>query len=98
MTKRQLAKAIADELNMSQETAKKAVQRVFDGIIDALVNEGRIELRDFGVFEVKRRKPRKARNPRSGEPVQVPERVAVRFKPGKEMEEQVNQAMMTVGR
>ena len=61
------------------------------------MNEGRIELRDFGVFEVKRRKPRKARNPQSGETVQVPERVAVRFKPGKEMEEQVNQAMMAVG-
>ena len=76
----------------------KAVQRVFDGIIDAMAKEGRIELRNFGVFEVKRRKPRKARNPRSGESVQVPERVAVRFKPGKEMEEQVSQAMMAVGR
>ena len=63
MTKKELAKAIAEELNMPQETAKKAVQRVFDGIIDALVKEGRIELRDFGVFEVRRRKPRKARNP-----------------------------------
>jgi nucleoid DNA-binding protein len=97
MTKKELAKAIADELNLPQETAKKAVQRVFDGIIHALVKEGRIELRDFGVFEVKRRKPRKARNPRSGESVEVPERVAVRFKPGKEMDEQVSQAMMAVG-
>src|SRR5262249_19562831 len=74
---------------IQQQTAKKVVQRVFDGIIDALVNEGRIELRNFGIFEVKHRKPRKARNPRSGEVVTVPERAVVRFKPGLEMEERV---------
>ena len=51
--------------------------------------ERRIELRNFGVFEVKRRAPRKARNPRTGDKVFVPEKYVVTFKPGKEMEERV---------
>ena len=55
-----------------------------------MVEEGRIELRNFGVFEVKRRRARKARNPRTGENVSVPERSVVTFKPGREMEERVN--------
>ncbi len=49
------------------------VQLVFNGIIETLVEKGRIELRNFGVFEVKKRKPRQARNPRTGERVVVPE-------------------------
>ena len=51
------------------------------------MEEGRIELRNFGVFEVKKRKARQARNPRTGETVMVPERCVVRFKSGMEMGE-----------
>jgi integration host factor subunit beta len=58
---------------------------------DALVDEKRIELRNFGVFEVKKRAARKARNPRTGQRVDVPEKYVVTFKPGKEMEERVRQ-------
>jgi integration host factor subunit beta len=65
------------------------VQRTLDAIIQTLVSEGRIELRNFGVFEVKRRAPRKARNPRTGDKVYVPSKNVVTFKPGKEMEELV---------
>jgi nucleoid DNA-binding protein len=53
------------------------------------VREGRIELRNFGVFEVRQRKPRKARNPRTGEQVKVPARRVVTFKPGRQMGERV---------
>ena len=67
----------------------KVVQRVFDGIVDALVAEGRIELRNFGVFEVKKSKAREARNPRTGEAVMVPARNRIRFKAGMEMAEKV---------
>jgi nucleoid DNA-binding protein len=67
------------------------VQRVFDGLVETLVKEGRIELRNFGVLQVKERKPRKARNPRTGEAVAVPKKFVVTFKPGREMEEQVRQ-------
>ena len=89
MTKKELAKAISDELGITTVVALQAVQRAFDGITETLVEEGRIELRNFGVFEVKKRKPRKARNPRTGEKVKVPAKLVVTFKPGREMEERV---------
>jgi integration host factor subunit beta len=71
MTKKDMAKAIAEAMGLTQGQAREAVQRVFDGITETLLNEGRIELRNFGVFEVKKRKPRIARNPRTGENVSV---------------------------
>jgi integration host factor subunit beta len=86
VTKKDLAKAISDELGITTVVALQAVQRTFDGITETLVEEGRIELRNFGVFEVKKRKPRRACNPRTGEKVKVPARMVVTFKPGKEME------------
>jgi hypothetical protein len=57
-----------------------------------LAEDGRIELRNFGVFEVKVRAARSARNPKTGEQMPIPARSVVTFKPGKEMEEQVQQA------
>jgi nucleoid DNA-binding protein len=89
MTKKDLARAIADEMGLSQLQCLKIVQRVFDTITETLVQEGRIELRNFGVFEVRKRKPRKARNPRTRQPVKVPARLVVTFKPGREMEERI---------
>ncbi len=89
MTKKEIVKTISEECNLTQLVTKKVVQMTFEAIIETLVSEGRIELRNFGVFEVKKRAARKARNPRSGEKVQVPEKFVVTFKPGKEMEEQV---------
>src|SRR5262249_53554103 len=67
------------------------VQKTFDAIVETLVEERRIELRNFGVFEVKKRAARKARNPRTGDKVYVPEKFVVTFKPGKEMEERVRE-------
>src|SRR5580704_1627543 len=91
MTKKEIAQAIADKMNVPKTLVKQIVQQVFDGIIDALEKEGRIELRNFGVFEVKKRKPRNAHNPRTGEKVMVPAKLVVTFKPGLEMEERVSQ-------
>ena len=89
VTKKDMAKAIADEMGLPHTQVKEIVQRVLDGITETLVTEGRIELRNLGVFEVRKRKPRKARNPRTGEQVTVPERVVVSFKAGREMTERV---------
>jgi len=91
MTKKVMAQAIAEEMGLTQTQAKEIVQRVLDGITETLVQEGRIELRNFGVFEVRKRKPRRARNPRTGEQVEVPAKLVVTFKPGREMEERVGQ-------
>ncbi len=91
MTKKEIVKTISDEIGLTQLKTKEIVQKTFDAIVETLVDERRIELRNFGVFEVKKRAARKARNPRTGDRVDVPEKYVVTFKPGKEMEEKVRQ-------
>jgi integration host factor subunit beta len=91
VTKKEIVKQISERANLTQLRTKEIVQWTFDAIIDALVAEGRIELRNFGVFEVKRRKPRRARNPRTNEQVEVEAKNVVTFQPGKVMEEKVRQ-------
>jgi nucleoid DNA-binding protein len=89
MTKKDMARAIAGELGVTQAQSLAIVQAVFDGIVETLLSEGRIELRNFGVFEVKRRGPWRARNPKTGETVSVSARAVVAFKPGREMAERI---------
>lgn len=89
MTKKEIVKTISEEIGLTQLKTKEIVQKTFDAIVDTLVEDRRIELRNFGVFEVKKRAARKARNPRTGDKVDVPEKFVVTFKPGKEMEERV---------
>jgi len=91
VTKKEIVRTISEEIGLTQLQTKEIVQKTFDAIVEALVAERRIELRNFGVFEVKRRAPRKARNPRTGDKVLVPEKYVVVFKPGKEMEERVKE-------
>lgn len=91
MTKKEIVKAISEELGLTQLKTKEIVQKTFNAIVETLVADGRIELRNFGVFEVKKRAARKARNPRTGGQVDVPAKFVVTFKPGKEMEERVLQ-------
>ena len=91
MTKKEIVRTISEEIGLTQLKTKEIVQKTFDAIVEALVEEHRIELRNFGVFEVKRRAPRKARNPHTGDKVFVPEKFVVTFKPGKEMEQRVRE-------
>src|SRR6266849_4342906 len=91
VTKKEIVKQISEEIGLTQLKTKEIVQKTFDAIVETLVEEKRIELRNFGVFEVKKRAARKARNPRTGDKVFVPEKYVVTFKPGKEMEEKVRQ-------
>jgi nucleoid DNA-binding protein len=92
-----MAKAIADEMGLTKGQATEVIQRVLDGITETLCEDGRLELRNFGVFEVRERKPRTARNPRTGETVQVPAKRVVSFKPGRVMEERVGQLTKVPG-
>lgn len=89
MTKKDIVRTISEEVGLTQQQTKEVVQKTFDAIIESLVREQRIELRNFGVFEVKPRAARKARNPRTGEQVDVPRKHVVTFKPGKYMEAKV---------
>ena len=90
MTKRDMVLLIAKRTRMEEADVRRVVQLTLDGITETLATEGRIELRDFGVFTVKTRMARKARNPKTGEPVMAPSRKAVTFKTGKFMEDRVN--------
>src|SRR5271169_3955120 len=91
VTKKEIVKQISDRIGLTQLKTKEIVQQTFDAIVDTLIEAGRIELRNFGVFEVKQRKARKARNPRTGDKVDVPPKNVVTFKPVKELEERVRQ-------
>src|SRR6478735_3638534 len=88
VTKKEIVKTISEEIGLTQLKTKEIVQKTFDAIVETLVEDHRIELRNFGVFEVKRRA---ARKPRTGDKVFVPEKFVVTFKPGKEMEERVRE-------
>jgi len=91
VTKKDIARTIADQFDLPHDTTRKLVSSTFDALIDALAREGRLELRNFGVFQIKHREARQARNPKTGEPVMVRARSVVTFKPGKEMEERVRE-------
>ena len=90
MTKRELVTRIATETGLVQEDVYAVVQKTLDYIIESLVQDENVEFRNFGVFEVRRRRARKGYNPAHPEQVvQIPERRVVKFKPGKIMKRRV---------
>ena len=91
-TKKDIVRTIAEESGLTQQTAKELVQNTLDAIVQILADNGRIELRNFGVFECKERKARIGRNPKTGDPVDVPAKFVVTFKPGKAMENRIREA------
>ena len=90
LTKRDLVIRISTETDIPQQQVLEVVQRTLDYISESVAKGDNVELRNFGVFEVKRRKARKARNPRTGESVSVNAKRVPYFKPGKEMRERLN--------
>lgn len=90
LTKRDLVTRISNESGLVQQQVLDVVQKTLDYIAESLSKGDKVELRNFGVFEVKIRKARVGRNPNSPETdVPIPERCVVKFKPGKEMRAEV---------
>ena len=90
MTKRDLVVRISEETGLVQQDVLTVVQKTLDYISDAVTKGQKVELRNFGVFEVKVRKARVGRNPNApAADVPIPPRAVVKFKPGKEMREAV---------
>ena len=85
MTKKDIVLKITDQTGIKQVDVKRIVQKTFDVIVESLIRNEKVELRNFGVFKVKERRARFGRNPRTGETVPVPPRKVVVFKPGLEM-------------
>ena len=78
-----MVREIAAQLKVDQILTKQIVQRCMDGILQVIQEHGRIELRNFGVFEMKQRAPRKARNPKTNQEVHVPAKRILTFRAGK---------------
>lgn len=90
LTRDRIAQAVADATGMDRRQASAAVRVVFDSLVGGLMEGGRIEIRDFGSFEVITRGPRSARNPRTGETLRVPERRVVRYRCGTQLRRAIN--------
>ena len=101
VTKKHLVDSIVGQTGLARGEVQVVVQGVLDQLIDAVRHGKRVELRDFGVFEVKARAARTAQNPKTMEPVPVPPKLAVRFKAGRLMksalEERSREAMLSNG-
>ncbi len=87
-TKKDLALHVSEDTGCKKSLASKMVDSVFDAMRESLINGDRIEIRGFGVFQVKDTRPKPAaRNPRTGDVIFVPERRKTHFKPGKLLKE-----------
>lgn len=94
MTKRELVIDVAERLGFTQNEVSNIVQTTLDTIIESLAEGQRLEIRNFGVFEVKTRESRMGRNPRTGQEVPISEKRVATFKPGKALKERVMNGMM----
>ena len=91
MVKSELVRVLSDKLpELQAKDVELALNCMLEQMSDALVNGERIEIRGFGSFDLHHRPARIARNPKTGEAVNSPAKVAIHFKPGKEMRDRVN--------
>ncbi len=89
ITKKELIDRISERTNVRRVQVKRIVQQFLDEVVNELGKGNRLEFRDFGVFETKLRKARKAQNPKTLEPVEVPEKRTVKFKVGRLMKQRL---------
>jgi integration host factor subunit beta len=89
ITKKELIDRIAEGTGYKRVQVKRIVQQFLDEIVNELGRSNRLEFRDFGVFETKLRKARKAQNPKTLEPVEVPAKRTVKFKVGRLMKQRL---------
>ena len=97
MTKAELVEEVSRVSDLTKKHSEVIVDTVFKSIIDALHRGEKIELRGFGSFRLRRREPRKGRNPKTGDKVDVPPKKVPYFKPGKELKELINREAEAAG-
>ena len=90
LTKAALIKEVAHVAGLTKKRAEIIVDAVFGSIVETLHRGGKVELRGFGSFRLRRREPHRGRNPRTGDRVDVPSKRVAYFKPGKELRELIN--------
>ena len=89
MNKTELVKVVAEQAELTQKDAAKAVDALIETISETLAQEEKIQLIGFGTFEVRDRSARKGRNPQTGEEIEIAASKVPAFKPGKELKEAV---------
>jgi integration host factor subunit beta len=97
MTKAELVEEVARAAELNKRDAEVIVETVFGSIIGALHKGEKVELRGFGSFRTRERGPRRGRNPKTGEPVDVPAKRVPYFKPGKELKEYFTESPAAAG-
>jgi DNA-binding protein HU-beta/integration host factor subunit beta len=97
LTKNDIVRTLAEKYELEIASTRRVVQGTLDMVLEALLKGDKVELRNFGVFEVIERKGRIARNPKSKQEVFIPERKVVKFKPGKVMEDKITTPSMKGG-
>ena len=90
MTKSELMEALAESRSISRRTAEEVVNVLFEGMRDSLRSGGRVEIRGFGSFKVRKYKGRTGRNPKTGQEILVKPKVLPIFKVSKLMRERIN--------
>lgn len=91
ITKKELIDRVADGTGYRRAQAKEIIQQFLDEIVNELGKNNRLEFRDFGVFETRIRKARRAQNPKTLEPVDVPEKRTIKFKVGRLMKQRLRE-------
>ena len=99
LTKNEIVRTLAEKYELEIASSRRVVQGTFDMILEALLKGNKVELRNFGVFEVVQRQGRVARNPNpnSRQEVFIPARSVVKFKPGKVMDDKITKPSMKGG-
>ena len=91
MTKQEIVDSVSNATGLTKVETETVMNGIMSAIIDSLADNERVELRGFGTFGIKHRMPKKARNPGTGEPIDLPERYVPTFKPSKLMRIRVNE-------
>lgn len=89
MTKADIVEQIAAKTGLTKTDTALVVEGVLEALKDALITGNTVEIRGFGTFKIKKRAARRARNPRTGEPVNIPEKFVPTFKPSRELKDAV---------
>lgn len=98
MTKSELILRLAKKYpHLYQRDIETLVATIFDDISETLLEGGRVELRGFGAFSIRKREARKARNPKNGKEVSIGERYAIYFRTGKDLRERINKPSVIQG-
>lgn len=89
MNKKQLIEVVAKHMERSKAEAERAINAVIEGVTDGLKKDNIVQLIGFGSFNVKKRKAREGRNPKTGEKIKIKPSKTVNFKPGKALKEKI---------